>query len=108
MRLKHIKDYALSPFLSLCRAFFRIVKTQKISQRLGERWLLDSIIPMHRSHVYVSHTDAQTQARLFRGVRVHAPLLVAIQTPFFVIYDNTYAVGRITSASGRRRRSGFV
>lgn len=102
MRLKHLKDYSL--FLTLSLSFFWIVKPQ-ISRGSESA---DSWIVLSRCIVAACtcpHMDTQTQARLFRGVRVHAPLLVAIQTPFFVIYDNTYAVGRITT---RRRRSGFV
>lgn len=60
-----------------------------------------------RPRVRVAHKRINTSVVISRRSRARA-VARAIQTLFFVIYDNTYAVGRITARSGRRRRSGFV
>lgn len=106
-KMRYIR-VGLSAVLYICRfdtlkiISFRIVE---ISLWMHKNWLLDGIIPMHR--VRVAHRRINTGMVISRRSRARA-VARAIQTPFFVIYDNTYAVERITARSGRRRRSGFV
>lgn len=63
---------------------------------------MNDIIPRFTLYprVRVAHRREQTHTGVVISRRSRARAVVAIQTPFFAIYDNTYAVGRIMTRAG--------